>query len=289
MPGRSNFPLSTDGVEVFQHPDSMPITRFQVMGERCSGTNYLHSLMINNTTLQRSEYLGWKHSFASAQFIPRDLLPIVVFRNPNAWIKSMFRKPWHRAEGVRELPFSEWLRKPFTTSIDHDLWNENLLNHYSHWSEIIGAAKVAQRTARIVARNRIGLKINKSPDNVPGFAKGAPHQQDRHPLTGLPFADILALRNAKVESSLSYRNRECSYAFVQYEVIKEAPERFFAQLQQQLGITAKTPLEQTTKWLGEMANPRKVANSETEASADDLAYIRANLSAEQERDLGYEV
>ncbi|WP_373488146.1 hypothetical protein, partial [Blastomonas sp.] len=49
---------------------SVPITRFQVLGERSSGTNFVKRLLGRNSTLRPTEDLGWKHRFPHAAAIP---------------------------------------------------------------------------------------------------------------------------------------------------------------------------------------------------------------------------
>ena len=47
------------------------ITRYQVFGERSSGTNFVKRLLGRNTALAPSEGLGWKHGLPHMAAIPR--------------------------------------------------------------------------------------------------------------------------------------------------------------------------------------------------------------------------
>ena len=51
-------------------------TRFQVLGERSSGTNLVKRLIMMNSDLEETELLGWKHGFPSMAAIPSDLLVV---------------------------------------------------------------------------------------------------------------------------------------------------------------------------------------------------------------------
>ena len=101
----------------------------QVFGERCSGTNYLASLVRKNFGgVELTKDFGGKHWFIK-DHLPRsrpnrstdhqcvrplgdghDTLFLVIYRNPFDWLRSLHEKP-HHAEGHRGLPFSEFIRK----------------------------------------------------------------------------------------------------------------------------------------------------------------------------------
>lgn len=70
-----------------------------VRGERCSGTNYLHSLIKSNLNIQLSDELGWKHSYINVfnknLANSSNYLVIFIFRNPINWVQSFYKNPWH--------------------------------------------------------------------------------------------------------------------------------------------------------------------------------------------------
>ena len=70
-----------------------PVTRFQVVGERSSGTNYVKRLLGRNTGLKPTEALGWKHGGPQALAIPADLLVVICVRHAGDWARSMHRGP----------------------------------------------------------------------------------------------------------------------------------------------------------------------------------------------------
>ncbi|MEP3916971.1 hypothetical protein [Ascidiaceihabitans sp.] len=94
------------------------ITRYQVLGERSSGTNFVKRLLGRNSPLTPTEGLGWKHSFANMRAIPADLAVVCVVRDPVDWVRSMHAKPWHTTPAMQSLPFSDFIRSPWDTIID---------------------------------------------------------------------------------------------------------------------------------------------------------------------------
>lgn len=93
-------------------------TGFQVLGERSSGTNLLHRLVLRNTGLLPREDLGWKHGFPSALAVPPDLAVLCAVRAPEPWALSMFAKPWHTVPALQALGFSDFIRAPWETTVD---------------------------------------------------------------------------------------------------------------------------------------------------------------------------
>lgn len=131
--------------------------RFQVMGERSSGTNLLHRLMLRNTSLEASEALGWKHGFPAALAVPPDLAVICAVRGPEAWALSMFAKPWHTVPALQELSFSDFIRAPWETVVDRaryfggrqDLVGRPLLADRDPVTGAVLANLMALRTAKL--------------------------------------------------------------------------------------------------------------------------------------------
>lgn len=94
------------------------ITRYQVVGERSSGTNFVKRLLGRNTALTPGEDLGWKHGFPHMRAVPANLAVICVVRSPLTWARSMHAKPWHTTPALQKLAFSDFIRAPWDTIID---------------------------------------------------------------------------------------------------------------------------------------------------------------------------
>lgn len=117
---RSPALLPADFAEtgLFLTAPHVPPARFQVLGERSSGTNLARRLLARNTPMAATEDLGWKHGFPSALAIPPDLAVICMVRNAADWALSMHAKPWHATAAMQALPLSDFIRAPWQTTID---------------------------------------------------------------------------------------------------------------------------------------------------------------------------
>lgn len=73
------------------------ITHFKIYGERCSGTNYIEQLMINNFEIELTERYGNKHFFKFREFdtFENNVLFIGIVRNVYDWINSLWRCKFH--------------------------------------------------------------------------------------------------------------------------------------------------------------------------------------------------
>ena len=74
-------------------------TKFTIYGERCSGTNYLENLILDNFNIDITWNYGWKHFFGFYNFSNTEeednTLFIGIIRNPITWIDSFFNNQHH--------------------------------------------------------------------------------------------------------------------------------------------------------------------------------------------------
>lgn len=225
--------------------------RFQVMGERSSGTNFVKRLVDANTGLGNSEVLGWKHGLPMMLAIPADLTVVCAFRAADRWALSMHAKPWHCRPPMQALGFSEFIRAPWDTRVDRP--------RYFPWAD--------------------------GPDY-----RGQPLQADRHPVTGAMFADLFELRAVKMAALLSYAIRHTSCVFVRMEAVQTAPEAFLADLSAGLSLPApQEPMTPVTKRLGARFKPAVATRPETpeEMPDADRAWMRRRLDLSVEAAMGY--
>ena len=67
-----------------------------IYGERCSGTNYLENLLINNFDVEITWIYGRKHFFGFNDLNNSDdVLFIGIVRNIFDWINSLYREKHH--------------------------------------------------------------------------------------------------------------------------------------------------------------------------------------------------
>jgi hypothetical protein len=123
----------------------------QIFGERCSGTNFLTSLVYKNfRDIELTREFGGKHWFIrdhkprppgnnSTDFQSKrslknsdDTLFLVIYRNPFDWLRSLHRKPYHAPEHWG-LNFSDFIRKKWisyeTSRLNKD-WPEAKDDYY---------------------------------------------------------------------------------------------------------------------------------------------------------------
>ena len=94
---------------IYHAPEGLPVPgRFQVLGERSSGTNYVSRVVKRHSGLKPDDALGWKHGVPGGLAMPKDLLVICVVRDAVSWARSMFDKPWHtRAPKPIQPPWAQ--------------------------------------------------------------------------------------------------------------------------------------------------------------------------------------
>lgn len=227
------------------------IRRFQVVGERSSGTNFAKRLLGRNSDLRPTEALGWKHGFPHASAIPPDLAVIALVRRADDWLLSMHARPWHCSAAMQRLGFSDFIRTEWDSLIDRPRYFRD-----------------AQENGLV----------------------GQPLQHDRHPLTGHPFADIFALRHAKLSGLLSYRNRGCNFILLRMETLTRDTESTLDRLLEVLGQPARSgPLRPVMKRLGARFKPAVEGRPPTPKRIPeaDLDHVRSRLDHAQESALGY--
>lgn len=228
-----------------------PRVKYQVIGERCSGTNFTRALIQANFKLRQHQEMVWKHGFPSFLAAPDDAVFVVVFREAFGWLESMYAKPWHTAAHIRELPFSEFIRTPWESTID------------------------AKEFPRFHASNpRVGKPLN----------------LDLHPISGEPFENILALRRAKIEALLSLPKRGARTLFITHSQISSDPESFIKDFAEITGVSAGKDLDVPSKHFGFKWEDRKVRKDEESLINDaDHQFIVSNLdfSLEKKAQLTY--
>ena len=226
---------------------------FQVIGERGSGTNLARRVIGMNTSLRHTEGLGWKHAFPTMVALPRNLLTVVCLRDARAWSLSMHDRPWHADPALHALSFSDFIRAEWRSVVDRA----------SHFPPVPD-----------------GMEIT-----------GLPLQYDRHPMTGQPFANLFALRRAKLQGHLSLLARGGDVLVLRMEGLQDAPETVLAYLEQSWGIKRKSgDLRLPQRRLGtRFKSPvGDRPTTPTTMSADDLAFMKGELDLMLEAQLGYE-
>ncbi|MFS4583396.1 hypothetical protein [Phaeobacter sp. C3_T13_0] len=227
-----------------------PILNYQVLGERCSGTNFLDQLVRQNFAAARPRYEMWKHAFPNLIAFPSDVLYVVIFRDPYQWLESMYGKPWHSLSSLRDLSFSEFIRAEWQSEIDVPAWFD--------------------------------LPTNTA-------CKGQPLNQDLHPITGTPFANLLALRRAKAEALLSLPKRGARVIYTTHAAISENPDEVLARIALEEGSVSRYKKLQVPKghygwsWSDRNVKPSQPGQLIT---PQDRAWIMSQLDPALETAMG---
>ncbi len=158
--------------------------RFQVIGERNSGTNYVEALIASNLSIKPCSDYGWKHGFPTMPASSDNVFIVAVSRDAFSWVKSMYVRPYHATPELAALDFPSFIRAEWDTILD---------KHYSF--------KLASVDERI----------------------GAPLQLDRHPIEGRKLSNIMELRSLKLRSHLSLVNRDVKFRHFRLADILEDP------------------------------------------------------------------
>lgn len=228
-----------------------------VFGERNSGTNYVHHLIMRNCVLpqtharlynpQNEAAFGWKHGFPNMFAAPDDVLAIAVYREPIAWLQSLCRAPWHTAYHLRGLPFSDFIRQEWQGVIDDE--------HFGF-----------DENSRVWGKELMS---------------------DRDPMTGLRFANAMRLRNAKNRGFATLDNRFGNVLRLRYEEVAAQPEVFLNALCKNYGFLRRStfnPIEHDRATPGRGVYVPKPVHP---ISAADQAFIHRELDWGIEATLGY--
>ncbi len=111
----------------------MKIDSVKIFGERHTGTNAINLFIRENfdLTFKYYDFLGWKHRLApkKSEWVKHDTsntLFIFLFRNPYAWLRSMYKEPYyHHYLKINDRSFDEFLKfsiEDYENSIC--LWNQ---------------------------------------------------------------------------------------------------------------------------------------------------------------------
>ena len=79
--------------------------KFAILGERCSGTNFLEELITHNFNLLYTAEYGSKHFFCFDDYSQKnttDILFIGIIRNPVYWLNSFSKEQYHVPENNRK-------------------------------------------------------------------------------------------------------------------------------------------------------------------------------------------
>ncbi|WP_298499865.1 hypothetical protein [uncultured Maritimibacter sp.] len=241
--------LAEKGYEIHRRQRGVP-DHFQVFGERSSGTNYVDRLLARNTVLRSTSDYGWKHGFAQMTGVARSAIIVAVVRDPVGWALSMHAKPWHCPPALQALDFPAFLRSPWTTVIDRPRY--------------FGGDRAAGRI-------------------------GTPLQQDRHPITGAPFANLAELRRVKAAALLGWRNRGVNLVLARLDHVQANPEAFVVAVSEAFDLRPVESFRPINRRLGSRFLPNVEDRPATPRvmTPEDRTWFAQALDPRLEAALGY--
>lgn len=144
------------------------INKFTILGERCSGTNYLQNLISENFNLDITWEYGWKHFFGFNNYENSDnVLFIGIVRNPVNWLISLKKNPYHLQKDL----LGEWdkfLTEEFWSFYDNEATHKEQYN-----TEIMTDRNIYtnERYANIFESRKVkcGYLLNDFPKKVKHF------------------------------------------------------------------------------------------------------------------------
>ena len=234
------------GLRILRRGD-VPITRVQIYGQRCSGTNLVtRAIEANMPGVEITEAFGFKHWFVPPQTLfVKDTLVLVVARDAYDWARSLHRQPWHAHPELKAKPFDAFIRSDW-----HSYWDD----HFGHIE--------------------------------PGHPMhGDEMLHERDPETGERFANCIAKRTAKLRHWSSLSNRAHNVALLGYDAFARDPAAFVSALAAAAGLAHHPQFVPITSYKGQGYAPY-VPTAYPDLAAADAAHIAAWLDPEIEAAFG---
>lgn len=243
----------------------MPLKHIAIYGERCSGTNYTKQLIVANTNLISTPFCtGLPHQTPwHKHFMPWfDLLPTYAEdpRNSNfaeyedTLFVVVFRDPY------------DWARS-MNLSPQHGA--DGMYN--LHFSQFI----------------RIPWTLNDRDPYIQQLRQQNP-LLDCDLRTGLPFKNILKMRNAKIKDELRLKDMVKNIYYVKYETVRDRPKKVLKEISKLFGLPLK-PYQPIVDYKGLPEEGAYKPKKYNPIKLKDLFYINSQLDQAQEKQIGYEI
>jgi len=227
--------------------------KIQIFGERCSGTNYVESLVAANfPASELTSDFGYKHFFPQFGSKSTDsYIFLIIHRHPISWLKSFYRTPWHASPELKRLNFSQFIRAEWI----------------SVWDTHAGISKGDPRWMQEM-------------------------EFERCPSTMKRFDNVLKMRTVKIREWERLRVLVENAVYVRYEDVVEHPQEFISQLASELNLPAPSSLFRIDSYKGGKRWHRGLREQLLrkripEISTLDLQYILENIDKNLEKRIGY--
>ena len=234
------------------------INKFTILGERCSGTNYLHNLIVENFDISYTKEYGDKHFciFNRTNYVNSDnVLFFGIIRNAHSWINSLYEKPWHIAPECLASKF-DFLNSEF----------------YSLNPVIIDGQRYDFT---------IDLKTRKPLKNI-----GSVNINDFNIFTNKKFKNIFECRNVKARYLLDLMNGKVkNYILITYDQIKYNPKETLANIKEIFNLKFKYSEIKTYEYYKN--TDKKYKQKEYNHFDEDEIYLNSEFKQELEQRLRF--
>lgn len=216
------------------------IKAIAILGERNSGTRWLWTHLnecFNHSIPVKRELVRYKHWFQSPHYntskIAEGTLVLTIFRNVYEWVEAMRKTP-HHASNHLWLDWKTFVTRPWTmerTGGDLFLANQTgrICQEGFHYHEVVSCLKRPLPDEYWEGRNH-------------SYSERQPFYELRLDGSGEPYANVLALRAAKIRNFLStseYDNVSALWILRYEDLIKQGTSKLIEKLEAATGTSAR--------------------------------------------------
>ena len=235
------------------------IKKFAILGERCSGTNFLEESITNNFNIEYTAEYGNKHFFCYNNYemnSTKETLFIGIIRNPIYWINSFSKELYHVPEinkNINNFLFNEFY------SVEEKFKNTEYLS------------------------NNIFVMNNNLNNNKPKL-----NHKDLNYLNGKKYTNIFELRKVKNNFLMNVMpNKVKNYILINYEDLLFNYTQTLQIIKDKFGLQQKIPEFIRIKKYKKSDTYNFVRQREITLPVNIIQIIWNNLNVEQEKSLGY--
>jgi len=227
------------------------IKKVTVLGERCSGTNFLEMALFRNFEVDVTYKYGWKHFFGFSNYKNSDdTLFVGIVRNPCDWVNSFFRTKWHLQPELKTSSVNDFLNKEFW-SYNDGMWHHMLPN--------------------------VGCCTQKFLAEI---------MEDRNIFTGERYKNIFEARSVKCEFLLDKMPHKVkNYILIRYEDARDNYESVLNIISKKYNLKQKPHYPVHIR--GEKGGNKHFIKKKIRDIAEEQVWNHPSLNKEIEKRLGY--
>ena len=231
------------------------IKKFAILGERCSGTNFLEETILKNFVISYTGEYGSKHFFCYNNYnknTTNETLFIGIIRNPIYWLNS-FSKELHHVPEINRKSLNNFLFNEFYSEKYEPNPNES-----QHLFNV----------------------LNNGNSNI--------NFKDLNYLTGKKYKNVFELRNVKNNFLINVMPIKVkNYILINYEDLLFNFEHTMKIIKSKFNLTQKLPVFEKEKKYKKCETYNFVKQREITFTPQTVNLIWNHLNVKQENKLGY--